>query len=515
MRVVYGANFIVQLLFLYYALCCKRRGFCTLVLHFIQYQGKTHVTERMIQLNFTENEAEYGQAIFASTLRPCQRLCIEKQVGNWTISNHTSFEESFGCIGDLFISNDINAVSTSGERLARGSTSTGHGSEVFLATPGQELWLEFNMSDGLSQSTYDTFHVSIEGNISGEANIKIDPAYTYIEERKVVKLYGRPGEKAELVLTNAEFQPITVIASVQMKHCPPGFVLSGNTNETNCVCSAETSGKRYVGITSCSSQKKVAYILRGYWVGYKNTNKSEDDLVTGQCPKGFCEYKNQSTSSLLNKYELLMDASVLKLDRYICGDERTGKLCGKCRPNHSVFFHSRNYQCRVNDCTCNVSSLLYIISELLPVSVLFLIIIIYDIHFTSGSLNSLLFYVQMIDALVIDVKGIIQPHPVVNFFIKANQLLCGVFNLKFFTSDIQGLSFCMWSTASTLDILAFKYITITYSLILIIVTVVLMKFCNPRVIRKLCPCNNMLCTKYSCVVINFNCYPFYWNFQES
>ena len=468
----------------------NEHDFISLKSCFIQYLGQTlNVGKRMIQLNFTDNKAEYGQAIFASTLRPCQRLCIQKQVGNWTISKHTSIKESFGCIGDFILSNETNnSVSTSGEMLVSDSTSTG--SEVILATPGQELWLEFNMNDELSQSTYDTFHVSIEGKTSGEANISIDPAYTYVEERKVVKLYGRPGENAKLVLTNAEFQPITVIASVRMKHCPPGFVLSESTNEMTCVCSAETENKRYIGITSCSSQKKVAYILRGYWVGYKSMNRNEDELVTGKCPKGFCVYKKHSSTSLLNKYELLTDASVFKLDSYICGDERTGKLCGRCRPNHSVFFHSRNYQCRVNDHTCKVSTLLYFISELLPVTVLFLIVIIFDIHFTSGSLNSLLFYVQMIDALVIDVKGIIQPHPVVNVFVKANQLIYGVFNLKFFTSDIDALSFCMWSTASTLDILAFKYVTITYSLLLIIVTVVLMKFCNPRIIRKLFPYND-------------------------
>ena len=226
---------------------------------FIQYLGQTlNADERMIELNFKDNKAEYGRAIFASTLRPCQRLCIQKQVGNWTISNHTSIEESFGCIGDLSISNDSNVVSTSGESLVSDSNSTS-----LETIPGQELWLKFNMSDELFHSTYNTFHVSIQSNTSREANITIDPAYTYVTGRKVVKLYGRPGEKAEVVLTNAEFQPITVIASVQMKHCPPGFVLLGNTDEMTCVCSAETENKRYVGISRCSSRKNIAFLRGG------------------------------------------------------------------------------------------------------------------------------------------------------------------------------------------------------------------------------------------------------------
>ena len=458
---------------------------------FIQYLGQTpNVTERMIKLNFADNKAEYGQAIFASTLRPCQRLCIEKRlVWNWTRSNHTSIKENFGCIGNVIISNNTEKeISTSGENIDYDEfNSTG----TISVIPGQEVGLNFNMNDELSQPTYDTFHVSIQGDTSEAGSINVDPSYTYVAGRKVLKLYGRPGEKAEVVLTNAEFQPITVIASVLMKHCPPGFVLLGNTNEMSCVCSAETENQRYVGISRCSSQKKVAYLLGGYWVGYENTSEIiEYELITGQCPRGFCKSHISESTSLSNEYELPENDSISNLDLYICGHYRTGKLCGRCRPNYSVFFHSRNYLCYRNNHVCKVSVLLYIVSELLPVTLLFLIIIIFDIRFTSGSLNSLLFYVQMIDALIIEVKGIIQPHWTIDVMIKANQLLYGIFNLEFFTLDALSLSFCMWSTATTLDILAFKYVTITYSLILIIVTVVLMKFCNPGVIRKLCICSD-------------------------
>ena len=458
---------------------------------FIQYLGQTpNVTERMIQLNFTENKAEYGQAIFASTLRPCQRLCIEKQLAwNWTTSNHVSIEETFGCIGNVIISNNVDKkISTSGEIIDYVDSNT---TGTISVIPGQEVGLNFNMNDELSHQTYDTFHVSIQGKTSEAVSISIDPSYTYVTGRKVVKLYGRPGENAKLVLTNAEFQPITVIANVLMKHCPPGFVLSEDTNDISCVCSVETQNKRYVGITRCSSQKKVAYLRGGYWVGYENKREIiEDELITGQCPRGFCKSYISKSSSLLNEYKLPKNASISDLDSYICGHHRTGKLCGRCRPNNSVFFHSKKYFCYRNNHTCKVSVLLYIVSELLPVTVLFMIIIIFDIRFTSGSLNSLLFYVQMIDVLVIEVKGIIQPHRTIDVMIKANQLLYGIFNLEFFTLDALSLSFCMWSTASTLDILAFKYITITYSLILIILTVVLMKFCNPGVIRKLCVCSD-------------------------
>ena len=208
-------------------------------------------------------------------------------------------------------------------------------------------------------------------------------------------------------------------------------------------------------------------------------------MITGRCPKEFCQY-NLTSSYLQNEYKLPQNASKSLLDAYVCGQHRTGKLCGSCCSTHSVFFHSTNYQCKLNDYTCRLSVLLYFTSELLPVTVLFLIVIVYDVQFTCGALNSLLFFVQVMDAMIIDVQGIIETHAVINFFIKANRFIYGVFNLNFFT--LNELSFCLWSTATSLDILAFKYVTISYSLMLIIVTVAVMKFCNPWMVKKLLFC---------------------------
>ena len=453
---------------------------------FIQYLGNLNIDERLVEFTFLDNEAMYGSAIFASTLRPCQRLCIHKQESNTTVYNSTSISVVFGCIGSFNISEDTDKekqISTSGQQLASNSDLTGSISVI----PGRELTLEFHMIDELSHPTYDRFHVSIKSS-AGE-NVSIDPAYTYVSERKVVKLYGKPGGSAQLILTNAEFQPIVVAAQVKIKHCPPGFVLGEGNDTQRCVCSADTHNKTYAGITRCSSQKNRAYLRSGYYAGYNDSNGIEEEFITGQCPRGFCQYE-LNLSYLMNEFRLPEDNSAPKLDLLVCGQERTGKLCGKRRHNHSVFFHSSSYRCKGNDQTCKLSVLLYFLSELLPVTILFLTVIVYDIQFASGSLNSLLFYFQMIDALVIDVKGIVQPHIVVTSIMKINQLIYGIFNLDLFTLD--ELSYCLWSTASTLDILAFKYVTITYSLTLIIFVVVLMKFCNPSIARKVFPCSREL-----------------------
>jgi hypothetical protein len=347
-------------------------------------------------------------------------------------------------------------------------------SQSIFAIPGREFDLKFDIHDELSQPTGGTFQTFIISD-GTNGSLAFDQAYSSISEDKVMKLYGRPGEMARLALINVEFHPVLVVMNIEMIECSPGFVtLEDSSGNIRCGCSASTVYKQYIGILKCSLDKKKALINNGYWIGY-NITKTEDQLMTGYCPRGFCQYNNKTKS----KYKLPPRS---QLDRFACGQHRTGKLCGSCRPNHSVFFHSINYKCRPNDNTCKISVLLYLVSELLPVTILFLVIILFDIQFTSGALNSLLLFVQIMDSILIDVNGMIEPQKAIAMFRKVLMLIYAIFNLHFF--DIDKLSFCLWRTATTLDIVAFKYVTITYSLLLVTVTVGLISFLNPCMIRK-------------------------------
>ena len=445
---------------------------------FIQYVGDSaHIEDRSLYFEFHGNSAKYGHAIYVHTLKPCRRLCVDWQFNkmtNWTASSQRiSIQSSLDCIGNFTFDESYpeNQVSTSGEQVHPTEYNLSH---AIFATPGREFDLEFDIHDELSQPTGGTFQAFIIPD--GNSSIVIKQAYSSISlEDKVMKLYGRPGEMARLALINVEFHPVLVVMNVEMKECPPGFVTQeGSSGKIKCGCSASTTNKQYIGITKCSADKKKAFINNGYWIGY-NVTETEDQLMTGYCPHGFCQYNNKTKS----KYKIPLSS---QLDNFTCGQHRTGKLCGNCLPNHSVFFHSTNYKCIPNDNTCKISPLLYLASELLPVTILFLVIILFDIQFTSGALNSLLLFVQIMDSMLIDVNGIIEPQEEIALFRKVLLSIYAIFNLHFFEAD--KLSFCLWRTATTLDVVAFKYVTITYSLLLVIATVALMSFLNPCMIRK-------------------------------
>ena len=418
---------------------------------FIEYDGNytnhDDVDSRSIHFLFLNNFAEIGKAIFAGTLKACQRSCVSKQNGIQEVSNiNISIDDIFGCIGNFSFSDksdvkQTNSVVTSGETFVPESQFTADG--FIPVIPGQKMKLNFTMHDELSQLSYDTFHVSVfnlsDSNLNDSRAVYIDPAYTYIANKKVVKLYGKPGESAQLVLKKTEFHPLVVTANVKMKHCPPGFILDESTEEIKCVCSTDKPNTKYIGIASCNTKNMKAYVRYGYWVGCKN--KSEE-IITGQCPWKFCQYNNLISSHSLNEFELPHNIS--DLDKQICANGRTGKLCGKCRTNYSVFFHSSSYQCQINDHTCKLSFLLYFVSELLPVTILFVIILLFDIQFTTGSLNSLIFYIQVLDVIYIDINGLIRLNSVFHILLKWGRSILGILNLNFLSLD--ELSYCLWDS---------------------------------------------------------------------
>lgn len=160
----------------------------------------------------------------------------------------------------------------------------------------------------------------------------------------------------------------------------------------------------------------------------------------------------------------------------MCREGRTGKICGSCKDRYSVYFHSPNYLCRENS-NCSYGVLLYIVSELLPLTAIFVIILTFNIHFTSGYLNGFLFYAQTIDTL--SNAALTSFDYSLPWILTINRIVIFVyrfFNLNFFSLD--QLSFCLWEGANTLDIIIFKFVTITFAFLLVVAVFLVMNICT-------------------------------------
>ena len=433
---------------------------------FIQYSGTTSdVSDRSIVVLFKDNKVgsenkKNGQTIYATTLHPCLRDCSDTSLYR------------LGCIGNItFAPRDLgqHEISTSGARFVVEEVG------IINVIPGKERRLKFKLLDDLDHEIPDSYHVHL---LTEQSSIKLDPRYYYITDKKI-RLLGKPEDTTDVLVGTLDFRDISLSLRVKMAQCPPGFVTQVNTRENGieCVCSTQSSTKTYVGIRHCKQNDFQAFIKSGYWVGYDGELDNEDSLKSGYCPRGFCFGKGTDK----NEKILPNESSKELLNQIICAKYRTGKLCGSCSENSSVFYHSSNYYCFPNK-NCGLGLLLYILSELVPVTTLFMIVIFFNIKFTSGTLNGFIFFVQFIDTMLIDANGFISSHQVIDTFTSAYQFVYRMFNLNFFTLD--ELSFCLWKGATTLDILAFKYVTVVYSLLLVIATVLLKKVCNVSCLKR-------------------------------
>ena len=267
--------------------------------------------------------------------------------------------------------------------------------------------------------------------------------------------------------TNCSFNRSSLVNSSLF--CAPGF------DGDPCACMAVY----YKGLFKCGRRR--AYIIHGYWVG----ECENGTLCTGNCPYGFCSYNRSKNYRL--------PGSLSELDAYICGDTRTGVLCGECRPGYSVSYHSYTYTCTSNK-NCKYGILFYIVSELLPLTLVFAIVTALNISFTSGAFNSFIMFAQIQDSLAVHGDGIIRsPSKTVNF-VTINALIYRFFNFEYFS--IEPLSFCLWRGAKVLDAMAFKYVTLVVGLALMLICVFIL---NSTRLKKLFSCLRLTTLKSSLI----------------
>lgn len=137
----------------------------------------------------------------------------------------------------------------------------------------------------------------------------------------------------------------------------------------------------YNVIAGCNDSDYTSHLRM---IGYKHDSSKEKDRISSYCPPGYC-----AEVVVLPKH-----ATPEYLDFLICG-KRTGELC-QCRENYSIYFHSNNFDCH-SDKNYDYGSLLYLVSEILPTTIFFVVIVFLDVSFTDGTINGLVFYFQITD----------------------------------------------------------------------------------------------------------------------
>ena len=260
---------------------------------FLHYTN-IHVSfpEWKTKFTFDNNHAPTGSSIFATTLLSCA----------WGAS-----------FGDL----DFNLLKILNESQFISKSDTIANA---IATEASKISLKANTSMPIKiipgkYSTLPIATVDDKGNhiirslwlVSNDSNsVQISSPIT---DDSTINLQGKPNSEASIEIVTDSSRLISTKLSVKLIECPPGYYLNEDKNHT-CQCSYLNSTHRLDGILSCDSENFTAKIKRGYWAGYhlspEHPTPKDSNLVTGQCPRHYCNVQeiylpNISDIILLNE----------------------------------------------------------------------------------------------------------------------------------------------------------------------------------------------------------------------
>ena len=310
--------------------------------------------------------------------------------------------------------------------------------------PGISHYFNISQIDELGNDVTDKFLLTAKLDKASKAH---GVSLGSLTLKNYITFHGEPGESGTLTIENSAQITRNIKINFTLASCPPGFTLH-NTSKS-CKCSKNL----YSGITSC--HKGAALMKPGYWAGIDNDT---EQMFTGGCVVSFCNF----TESQSGQHYLPHTASTQEqLEKAVCGIKRKGVLCTKCGEGYTMCYHSPNLKCFHNTsihANCAFGIPIYIVSELLPVTIIFLIILIFNISLTSGAVYSFVFYAQVLDSQFVDAFGTAAiKNSVTGNILNIFRIVYGSFNLDML--NIDGLSFCIISDAKIqyMDIFMFNY----------------------------------------------------------
>ena len=374
------------------------------------------------------------------------------------------------------------------------------------AYPGELVKLPIRAEDDLNH-TISLVYIATPGiNYTSSDYAKLGPNSTYLTN-DIVQVYGNASQMLPLHLYSTGDRVWHVEMTVVLQECPPGLVnvetklncISTERNLTpdrsifddmtnitqqlcrSCECLPENN---YDGAVRCDSLSDAS-LISGYWMGkYEENCREGECLAIADCPPGFCQ-----TAKYDHEF-LKLPRSIDGLDNSICVKHRKGKLCGLCATDYGPAVNSYTFDCVLCNHTSNIAAHVtyYVLSVYVPLFVLFLIIIVFNIKLTTGPANAFILYSQVISS-TFDLNARARAINLKHFdhYLLAYRFPYGIFNLKFFEQFISPHYLCFGTRLNALDLLLLRYAVAFFPLFMILAIVLYFKLqdcfqqkCNRR-----------------------------------
>ena len=322
----------------------------------------------------------------------------------------------------------------------------------FFAVPGKRSDLPLVMYDDRNRNVTNGAILSAR---SLTTNLVVDKSSLFIADNKI-ELHANPNTSGKLILETRDPRVISIQLNVVVRQCPPGMVQVGTGTDTNCICRGQ-----FTGLVDCIPSNYTTKLQRGAWMGYYH-GKYKDGIFAAVCP--YCSQISDEPY-----FELPSFAS--ELNDSMCGSiYREGALCGKCMDGYGPVVNSDEYVCKnCTDFDTEYHWVFYLMTEFLPITVFFFIVVLFNVSATSGPANAFVLFAQMLTtAINIDGDGAIQLKSITsgaNILKYLYVIPYDIWNLNFFRPFLP--KFCLSPNLTTYQLISTGYVTALYPLILV------------------------------------------------
>ena len=404
----------------------------------------------MTFINNTENNGRCKNSIFTTSVLRCTSTLREDSNGMSIVQtlNWTGWDYSMAIDVQCghYISSDIG-------RIVFTDTTP------VSAYPGWEFPIPVHITDDFGHDILDLaiFNANTDGCIDeGVTEIVVwrDKLTLNAEEdcNFTLTLYSR-GQRVWLVKVN-----------VTMNHCPPGF--SYDPARRYCQCNGTG---RFV---ECDDKTHQATIAKNIWMGKLNESNASSEYEVVICPPySYCARRDEVYTNLTYSLE----------NEDMCAPHRKGILCGECELGYGPAVNSPEYACAICSHTGR-NAFYYVLTAYVPLTVLFISLVIFDIRLTSGPANAFIVYSQVIvTTFTLDANGGIPIYQIFNitvnatsddygYFLQAYKYPYHIFNLNFIEQLLPPL--CLSDQFNTLTVLMLESIVAVMPFVMILAIII-------------------------------------------
>ena len=192
------------------------------------------------------------------------------------------------------------------------------------------------------------------------------------------------------------------------------------------------------------------------------SRSADNETHAGHCPLSYYDFSCKTYSN------------INALRNGHCASNREGILCGKCKEGHSIPINSIYLECK--DCSHHKAwgwSMFFLL-QILPETLLILLIVIFNLKITNGSIGGYILYSQIVS---INFPAWNYPAWLANLWLHSSDTSkyrnifsyaafpFSIWNLDFFTLT-QGVEMCIGSNVGAIEVIALQYIVVFYALAL-------------------------------------------------